>query len=211
MPPTPSIWSRSAHRPALALLAAAAIAVLAAGCGGNSPSSASVSGAAAKGGGPAEAAYRFSACMRNHGVSNFPDPKVKTSPGGGGSVAIGINPSISGQPAFKTAQKDCQHILPKPGKDEGDSPAQKHARLQAALAFAQCLRTHGFPNFPDPNANGDLSPDTIRQAGISFHNPALLTAGENCASATHGFITRAQVAQAINHANASGTESGTGG
>ena len=211
MTPTPSIWTRSSRRPALALLAAAAMAVTAAGCGGNSPSSASVSGAAASAakGGPGESAFQFSACMRSHGVNNFPDPKVKTS-AGGSSVAIGINPSISGQPAFKSAQKACQHILGSPGNGPDSNPAQQHARVQALLAFAQCLRSHGFPNFPDPSSSGDLSQNTIRQAGISFQNPALLTAGQNCTSVTHGMITRAQVAAAIDHGKA-GTDGNNGG
>jgi hypothetical protein len=204
MTPTPAVSTSSSRRPALALLTAVAMAVITAGCGGNSPSSASVSGASASGkGGPGEAAFQFSACMRNHGVNNFPDPKVKTS-ANGTSVAIGINPSISGQPAFKSAQKACQHILGNPGSGPDSNPAQQHARLQAALAFAHCLRTHGFPNFPDPNSHGDLSAQTISHAGISFNNPALLRVGENCASVTHGILTRGQVAAAINHARAGG-------
>jgi hypothetical protein len=210
MTPMPSIWTRLSRRTALALLAAVAMAVVAAGCGGNSPSSASVSGAAASAkGGPGESAFQFSACMRSHGVNNFPDPKVKTS-AGSTSVIIGINPSISGQPAFKTAQKACQHILSKPGNGPDSSPAQQHARVQALLAFAQCLRSHGFPNFPDPSSSGDLSQNAIRQAGISFQNPALLTAGQNCTSVTHGMITRAQVAAAINHGKA-GNDGNSGG
>ena len=212
MRPTPPTFPRSGRRPALAFLAAAAAAMIAAGCGGNSPSSGSASGAAAAAkGGPGESAFQFSACMRNHGVSNFPDPKVTTS-ANGTSVAIGINPSISGQPAFKTAQKACQHILGNPRNGGPDSnPAQQHARTQALIAFARCLRSHGFPNFPDPDANGDLSQATIGKAGINLQTPALLTAGQGCASVTHGMITPAQVAQAINHAKASATESGGGG
>jgi hypothetical protein len=202
MTPMPSVFSRSSHRPALALVAAVMMAVIAAGCGGNSPSSASLSGAAASAkGGPGQSAYQFSACMRNHGVNNFPDPKVKTS-AGSTSVVIGINPSISGQPAFKTAQKACQHIMGNPKNGPDANPAQQHARVQALLAFAQCLRSHGFPNFPDPSSTGDLSQNTIRQAGVNFSNPALLTVGQNCTSVTHGMITRAQVAAAISHAKA---------
>jgi len=204
MRPTPPALPRSIRRATLAVAAAAAAALLAAGCGGNSPSSASVSGSAASAkGGPGQAAFQFSACMRNHGVNNFPDPKVTTS-AGGTSVAIGINPSISGQPAFKSAQKACQHILGNPRSGPDSSPAQQHARTQALIAFARCLRSHGFPNFPDPSSTGDLSQQTIRQAGINFSNPALLTVGQNCASVTHGVITRAQVAQAINHAKSGG-------
>jgi hypothetical protein len=183
---------------------------MAAGCGGNSPSSSSGSGAAAAAGkgGPGQSAYQFSACMRTHGVTNFPDPTVKTS-GGSTSVAIAINPSISGQPAFKSAQKACQHILGKPGSSgpERNSPA----RVQALIAFARCLRSHGFPRFPDPDANGDLSAQAIAKAGINFQTPALLTAGQGCASVTHGIITPAQVTQAINHAKTEGTQQANGG
>jgi hypothetical protein len=180
-----------------ALLAGAALAVAIAGCGGNSPPSASVSGSA-KSGKPGAEAYQFSACMRSHGVSSFPDPVVKTS---GSSVQVGIHitPTISGSPAFKTAQKACAHILPGPkGNGNGLSPAQQQARTRALLAFAQCLRTHGFPRFPDPNTQGDLSMQTIAAAGIDIHTPALLTAGKACTSVTHGQITPAMVVRAIN-------------
>ncbi len=183
--------------------------MIAAGCGGNSPSSGSLSGAAAAAkGSPGASAYQYSACMRHHGVSNFPDPVVKSS-ANGSSVSIGINPSISGQPAFNTAQKACQHIIGSPRNGPDGSPAQRQARTQALIAFARCLRSHGFPNFPDPDATGQLSAEMITKAGIDFHTPALLTAGKSCASATHGQITAAQVAQAINHATASTTPSAT--
>lgn len=201
MSSTPFIRTRSSHRPALAFLAAAAVAVVATGCGGNSPSFTSSSGAAAGAKGGPASAYQFSACMRKHGVSNFPDPVVKTS-ANGSSVAIGITPSISGQPAFGPAQKACNHILGAGANNGPDSsPAARQARTRELIAFASCLRAHGFPNFPDPNANGELSAQTIAQAGINFHTPALLTAGKSCASVTHGQITPAQVVQAINHAN----------
>jgi hypothetical protein len=192
------LCSRFPRRRVLALVAAGTVTVIAAGCGGNSPPSASASASAgAKGGGPGAAAYQFSACMRNHGVNNFPDPVVKSS-AGGTSVSIGINPSISGQPAFKSAQSACQHILPKAGNGPDSSPAQQQARTQALIAFARCLRAHGFPHFPDPDAHGQLSQQTIAAAGIDIHTPALLTAGKGCTSVTHGQITPAQVVQAIN-------------
>ncbi|HEX3977519.1 MAG TPA: hypothetical protein VHW96_14725 [Solirubrobacteraceae bacterium] len=187
------------------LLAAVAVAVIAAGCGGNSPSSASSSGAAAGAQGGPAAAYQFSACMRSHGVNNFPDPVVKSS-ADGSSVSIGINPSISGQPAFKTAQAACQHIIGNPRHGSDDNHAQQRVKTEALVAFARCLRAHGFPNFPDPDATGQLSQEAITKAGINFHTPALLTAGKSCASVTHGQITPAQVVAAISHATASTTQ-----
>jgi hypothetical protein len=207
MTPTQSILDRFSHPQVLALAGAIVIAVMAAGCGGSAPSPPTAS-AAGGAGAPGQTAYRFAACMRAHGLANFPDPVVKTS-GGSVQVAIAINPSISGQPAFKSAQASCSHILPKGGNGPDDTPAQRQARTQAFLAFARCLRTHGFPTFPDPDATGQLSQEMIRQAGINFHTPALLTAGQRCAAVTHGLITPAQVAQAVNHANASDGQTST--
>jgi hypothetical protein len=192
------LCSQFPRRRALALVAAAAVTVIAAGCGASSPPSPSASASAgARGGSPGAAAYQFSACMRHHGVTNFPDPVVKSS-AGGSSVSIGINPSISGQPAFNTAQKACQHIIGNPGNGSDSDPAHRCAKTEALIAFARCLRAHGFPNFPDPDASGQLSEETISQAGIDIHTPALLTAGKGCTSVTHGLITPAQVVQAVN-------------
>jgi hypothetical protein len=61
------------------------------------------------------AALAMSRCMRAHGVTNFPDPKFGTGPGGGVSVRIGgpgsgIDPS---SPAFQAAQKICMPLMTK--------------------------------------------------------------------------------------------------
>lgn len=52
-------------------------------------------------------ALKHSACMRSHGVTNFPDPVVE---GGGISVTLrGIDPNSA---VFKAAQKACQKTMP---------------------------------------------------------------------------------------------------
>ena len=195
MPPTDTVLSPR-RRAAAALLAAAATGVIIAGCGGSSPPSSSTGSGSPHTTGPGADAYQYSACMRSHGVSGFPDPVVKVN---GNSVAVGIHitPALTNSPSFKSAQSTCQHILGSP-KGQGPSPAQQQARTRAMVAFAQCLRTHGFPHFPDPTAQGQLSLQMVTAAGIDLHTPALLTAGKACASVTHGQITPAQVVQAIN-------------
>jgi hypothetical protein len=67
-------------------------------------------------------ALKFAACMRSHGVSNFPDPQVSSAPGGGVGVRIGgpgsgLDPN---SPAFKSAQQACGSII---GKAPGPAPA----------------------------------------------------------------------------------------
>ena len=66
-----------------------------------------------------EQALKFSACMRAHGVPNFPDPKFS---GGMTQISIdakngGIDPS---SPIFQSAQKTCQKLMPgRPGGPGG--------------------------------------------------------------------------------------------
>jgi hypothetical protein len=57
-----------------------------------------------------QAALKYSACMRAHGLSSFPDPQFS---GGGLRLRLGpgLNPS---SPQFKAAQTACIHLLPKP-------------------------------------------------------------------------------------------------
>ena len=182
------------------VVAAVLLASIAAGCGGNSPSSSATNAAsAAHAQGPGADAYRFSACMRSHGLPSFPDPIVHTSSSAGGnsaSVGIRITGQVKGSPAWKSAMSACRHILPQGPSNQ--SSEEHHPPTQALVVFAQCLRTHGFPRFPDPNAQGQLSMEMVTAAGINLHTPALLTAAKGCTSVTHGQITPAQVVRAIN-------------
>lgn len=181
------------HLRAAALMAAAALTVIAAGCGGSPAASTGTTGAQT--GRPGEAAYKFSACMRSHGLTRFPDPVVKTS-AGHSAVGIKVTPGETSSPAFKSAQSACQHLLPHggPSSESGHGGPSK----QAFLAFAQCLRTHGFPRFPDPDAQGQLTQQTINAAGVNIHAPGFFSAATGCTSVTHGQITRAMLARAIN-------------
>jgi hypothetical protein len=147
------------------------------------------------------AAYRFSACMRDHGVINFQDPKVQTN-GDHVQVAIHVDPAITDSPAFKSAQSACAHILPGPGN--AATVAQQHARREAMLAFAQCMRQHGFSRFPDPTGQGQLTLAMIRQAGIDLQQPAVRPAAYGCTPVTHGLLTRANINQALANPQASG-------
>ncbi|HTX12532.1 MAG TPA: hypothetical protein VME22_28195 [Solirubrobacteraceae bacterium] len=139
-------------------------------------------------------AYEFSACMRNHGVTDFPDPKV-TSNGNGQQIAIqavGAN-----TPAFKTATKACQGILPAPSNaDLAAAAAQRRAHTQDLLSFARCMRNKGVNGFPDPGAQGQLTLAMITGAGIDLHAPQVAVAARACLPAAHGVITRADVAEA---------------
>jgi hypothetical protein len=51
-----------------------------------------------------EQALKFSACMRSHGVPNFPDPKFS----GGGNVEMNMSGVNAGSPQVQAAAKACQ-------------------------------------------------------------------------------------------------------
>jgi hypothetical protein len=104
--------------------------------------------AAAAGNGPppggaakAGTVEKFVACMRSHGVANFPDPVI-----GPDQVSLQITPAVASSPHFKSAQAACQHLLPgKPG------PIQISTQQQADyLKAAACMRSHNIVGFPDP-------------------------------------------------------------
>lgn len=196
-------------RPFLAVALAAVTALLLAACGGSKkPPAQSVSGHGGNNSGTA-AAYRYSACMRDHGVSKFQNPRVKAN-GNQVQVVVHVDPTITGSPHFKPAQRACAHILPNP--TSGPTQAQMHAREEAILAFAGCMRRHGFPRFPDPTRQGQLTPEMLSRAGIDLQQPAIRTAAYACLPVTHGIVTRADVNQATaSPSGGSGSQSGGSG
>jgi hypothetical protein len=200
----------SRRRPSKVLASAGlavVIAALVAACGGSPKKPPSSSGSAKTAqNSPGAAAYRYSACMRTHGVTNFQDPHVSQN-GNQVKVLIHVDPQITGSPAFKSAQQACAHILP--GAGNGPTQAQMHAREQAMLAFAKCMRRRGFPKFPDPTAQGQLTLAMIAKAGIDLQQPAVKPAAYACIPLTHGILTKAAVDQAVS--NPSGGAQGSGG
>jgi hypothetical protein len=121
---------------------------------------------------------------------------VTTTPGGGGVGIRQVAPaSAVASPRFKAAQKACGRILPGP-----QNSGQQHQgpSKQVFLAFAKCLRGHGIADFPDPNAQGQLTLEMIAAAGVDLKAPSLQTAAKTCVGVTHGEITVADVLRALN-------------
>jgi hypothetical protein len=50
------------------------------------------------------------------------------------------------------------------------------------LAYARCMRAHGISDFPDPDANGDLSLDSKPGSDLDPNNPAYKAANSACKS-----------------------------
>jgi hypothetical protein len=170
-----------------------AVGLLAAGCGS---AGAAVSGGASTGGRPpANAvadAYKYSSCMRTHGVENFPDPVVSSSQGHS-SIRISIVPGAVQSPQFAKASKACRALAP----GHGSQQTQSRPPLKDELDFAECMRSHGYASFPDPTTQGQLSVQMVISAGIDVHAPGLRTAALACVPASHGALTRAAIVQAL--------------
>ncbi len=177
--------------------ALSAAGFLLAGCGAGSPgsgvahlgsSSSTTSSTAARsagssGGGessPGSQAVAYAACMRSHGVANFPDPQISHN-SSGVSVRMAVPASIGGNPKFKSADQACRRLLPAGGpSDQPVSPAQQTQYLKAAA----CVRSHGVPNFPDPTFSaGGVH---IDQKGLDMSSPTLKAAVRACESLIPG-------------------------
>ena len=160
------------RRPLIPTLAvAAAVAVLAAGCGGGSSPPTRPAAAATD---PAREVIAFAACMRSRGLSSYPDPKVSES-AGHTSVTIspgGLDPN---SPAFKSASRTCGHLLPNGGSPAGGNSPQQLAQV---VKFAACMRSHGVPNFPDPDRDGAIT----LPSGIDQQAPQFQRATKACAN-----------------------------
>jgi hypothetical protein len=119
----------------------------------------------------------YSACMRSHGVPNFPDPdskgRIKITSGvsaGGEKTGVDVH-----SPQFDRARKACDKLLPNGGRP---TAAEQQQEQQQMLKFAQCMRSHGVPRFPDPKAGGALALGT--KAGVDPNTPAFQAAQKTC-------------------------------
>ncbi len=114
---------------------------------------------------------KFSACMRKHGITNFPDPN------GQGVIMIhsgmGIDP---GSPAFTSARTTCEKLLPNGGQP---TPAQIAQEQQQMLALSACMRAHGLKDFPDPS-NGGLQIQVHPGSDLDPNNPTFQNAQKAC-------------------------------
>jgi hypothetical protein len=182
-------------RSALPAIVAPVIATAITACGSSSPAANGSSS------GPTQAqiqhfqsdAIKFTDCMRAHGIADFPDPPTSNNPSSGHTWKSAF---ANQSPGFVTAATACQHFMPPVGAHTQNS-APSRPQIAAMLAFARCIRSHGFANFPDPTSSGGITHQMVAAAGINLDQPAVQQAADACAGLTHGYITEAVVARFI--------------
>jgi hypothetical protein len=130
-------------------------------------------------------AAKFAACMRTHGVPNFPDPSSQ------GAIAIGPSSGIDpGSPTFNAAQQRCRTLLPNGGRP---SPQQQAKMRTATLAFSACMRKHGVANFPDPtfsDGGAQLKITVGAESNLDPRSPVFQAAQKACAGKLPGQVGR---------------------
>jgi hypothetical protein len=151
-------------RVAVLAVAVAGIALFAAACGGGPASS-----GGARTGSMQSKLLAFSSCMRAHGVPGFPDPQP-----GGGFTRSALNP-IANTPQFRSAENACKSLALAAGFEHTPAQLQKH--IEQLTAEDACIRKHGVPNMPDPNAQGGQS----FPANITPTSPLFQAAQKACA------------------------------
>ena len=138
-----------ARHPTLATLACCAVVLGACGSSGDTSTRSRSS--------PVAAALKFAACMRSHSVSNFPDP---TSNGQGPGPTVHV---AKHSPAFQTAQRACGSL------QAAIAEAKPRPTRARQLRQAECMRTHGVRNYPDPLRGGGYNiPSTINPQSLAF-------------------------------------------
>ncbi|HEX3518872.1 MAG TPA: hypothetical protein VHT29_07550 [Solirubrobacteraceae bacterium] len=192
----------------LSVVVIATAALLLAGCGSSSSSpgvahlsSSTSSSSETSGGGSSSSSesrasvqqkmVAYSHCMRTHGVPEFPEPtegKLLVRGSDRNGHLSGPNPNSA---HFQAAQKVCAKLAPNEGKPPS---AAEQAKLQEkALKFSACMRSHGVPNFPDPEFHSGGGGASIRlgskksgPGGLDPNSPQFQAAQKACFSIMGG-------------------------
>jgi hypothetical protein len=149
------------------VLAVTAGIVMLAACGG-SPSSASDPGASSQ----YQQNLAFTQCMRSHGLPDFPDPNANGH-GFGNQQQQRLQES---NPRLGTAYNHCRHLLPSTPSSSRKKVIPSPAQL---VRFSQCMRSHGVPDYPDPNPSVSIRTE-LAQLGINPNSPPFQATLQTC-------------------------------
>lgn len=168
-----------------------AVVLLAGACSHSSsgPAVANVGSTSDPGGSPSGAggsssasAVAYSACIRAHGVPNFPDPGSDGQVPKTDAQRLGVSSS-----QLRAAQQACQDLYPTSSLEQCSetgvcSPADRQELLNRMREFAQCMRAQGVPDFPDAatGADGDPYFNLLHLHGVDPRSPAFDRKSQRC-------------------------------
>lgn len=167
------------------VLIAAAILVLvllATACSVSGPTSAGSSGSpVAAGSTAAPSAVGYSACVRSHGVPDYPDPPSGGQVPKADPQQLGVSRS-----QLQAAQRSCRLLYPGNGgalgaslrqcEETGNCPQIMVQRvMNSMLAFSRCMRAHRVLNWPDPTVDAEGRPgfNLVPIHGTDWNSPRI--------------------------------------
>jgi hypothetical protein len=122
--------------------------------------------------------------MRSHKITDFPDPTVGSNGLPGWTMNAAPNSDLDPNSSQnQTARKACKNDLPNLAPR---TPAEKASAVTEALKYSECMRSHGEPDFPDPNGQGIIK-ITNATGILAQDSPQYLDAANACQSLDTGF------------------------
>jgi hypothetical protein len=160
-------------RAAAVITVIAAAPLLAVACSGSPSSTGSGGSPNAGGSANSTSAVAWSRCVRSHGIPDFPDPGSSGQVPKETAQQLGVSDSV-----LRAATGACAALNP----HQPPSQAQQRQQLTDDLKFAQCMRSHGVPNFPDPTSSDGRVEFVISVSrdGFDPHSPQILAKAHEC-------------------------------
>jgi len=164
-------------RVGLVVVALLGTGVLATACGGASTTSRQSGAHAGSTGSLENSALAYVNCMRTHGEPNMPEP---TFTGRHATIHVTSNSGVDpGSPQFTAATNACQHLAPHGGGPSSDQTITRAEQADYLKAVA-CMRSHGFPGFPDPMFQNDNVTFSAAGSGIDPNSSQYRSALTTC-------------------------------
>jgi hypothetical protein len=117
----------------------------------------------------------FVQCARDNGMPNLPDLRLDAN--GQIEVPAGLPDP---PPSVERACRSIFERLPASAREDADGDTERPPTdIQGLLRFAQCMREHGMPEWPDPKADGTFPfrGTVLEREGKS---PRMIAAGRAC-------------------------------
>jgi hypothetical protein len=119
---------------------------------------------------------QWAQCMRQHGVPTLADPVVDAN----GTIHITLPPGLDPS-GYQMKNSACQSLLTAASTALRGGQPIKRPDPSKLLAFSQCMRAHGLPDFPDPTGNG-LSISSGPGSDLNPNSSTFQAAQKLCAS-----------------------------
>jgi len=161
---------------AVALLALTAL--LATACSSGAPGASSGASYTTD---PSAALARLVRCLHTHGQQGVYLSHRPANPKPGDTLIIyhgyAVQGADPGSAGLAAATQACHHLLLALGTPA--SGAQQHQEFLRGVKAAQCMRSHGYPTWPDPTSQNGGDAQAI-PTGIDMNSPRYQAAAKAC-------------------------------